>query len=182
MILDRNDAGQFFRLWWDLLFYTNQKLDLINDLPLADAFSALSSELTAKVRDKIWEDGSTILQNYILENPNKLPADDLEILKSWKCKLKSTFIIFKEYKNYTAFMANNRCYGVVSLSMPISSLVYSMPALVETVLLPFKGKIIYDSIIVSRNISFGPGMRKGFNSEFQEIKKSSGIILSLEQS
>ena len=181
MILDRNDGEKFFRLWWNLLFYANQKLNIIKDVPLPDAFSIFPSELTAEVRNKIWEDDSPILSSYILENPNKLSLDDIEILKSWRKRLKNSFFVLKEYKDFTVFMADNKCYGVISLSRPISELmVYSIPAIVEAVLLPFRGKIIYDSIIASRNISFGAGMRKGLNAEFQEIKKRDRVILSLE--
>jgi hypothetical protein len=180
MILDRNDGEKFFRLWWNLLFYANQKLDIIKDVPLPDAFSIFPSELTAEVRNKIWEEDSTILASYILENPNKLSSDDIGILKGWRKRLKNSFLVLKEYKNFTVFMADGKCYGVISLSKPISELVYAIPAFVEAVLLPFRGKIIYDSILASRNISFGAGMRKGFNAEFQEVKKRDGVILSLD--
>lgn len=67
-------------------------------------------------------------------------------------------------------------------SRPISALTCFVPAFVDAVLLPFRGKIIYDSILVSHSISFGAGIRKAFNAEFQEIKKRTGIIMSLEQS
>jgi hypothetical protein len=49
----------------------------------------------------------------------------------------------------------------------------------ETVLLPFKDTIIYDGLLNSYNISFGPGYRRDLNETYKEAKQRIGIVTSL---
>lgn len=57
---------------------------------------------------------------------------------------------------------------------------FVLPLMVETVLLPFEGRIIYDSLIMPYSVNFGGGAKKGFQEEYRELKRQSGIITSLE--
>ena len=54
--------------------------------------------------------------------------------------------------------------------------------LAETVLLPFKGMIVYDGLMSSYRISFGPGIRRRLNESFKEAKARHGIVTSLPMS
>src|ERR1035438_6923849 len=54
-----------------------------------------------------------------------------------------------------------------------------LPVLTETVLLPFKDKIIYDSLLNTHRISFGAGIRRMFNESYQAAKAILGIVTSL---
>jgi len=51
----------------------------------------------------------------------------------------------------------------------------NLPLMVEAVLLPFKNRIIYDSIIPHYTVSFGGGMRRSFNDAYQESKFRYGL-------
>jgi hypothetical protein len=51
-----------------------------------------------------------------------------------------------------------------------------------TVLLPFKGMIVYDGLMSSYRISFGPGIRRRLNESFKEAKARHGIVTSLPMS
>ncbi|MFA6809233.1 MAG: hypothetical protein WCR27_09610 [Eubacteriales bacterium] len=57
---------------------------------------------------------------------------------------------------------------------------FILPLMVEAVLLPFEGKIIYDSLLMPYQVNFGSGAKKGFQQEYRELKNKSGIITSLE--
>ena len=72
-------------------------------------------------------------------------------------------------------------YGILGISCPISDMVpkETLPFMVETVLLPFKGVIIYDSVFIHNNITIGPNMRKSFNKAYSELKKVKGIVTGL---
>ena len=54
--------------------------------------------------------------------------------------------------------------------------------LTQAVLLPFKGAIVYDSLMNCYNISFGPGSRRNLNEYFKEAKARHGIVTSLPMS
>ena len=51
--------------------------------------------------------------------------------------------------------------------------------MVKTVLLPFEGKIIYDSLISPFQVSFGGGVKKSFKEVYNEVKATVGIIDNL---
>ena len=51
--------------------------------------------------------------------------------------------------------------------------------MVETVLLPFGDRIIYDGIFHTYNVHAGPNMRRGINEQYSEIKAKKGIISTL---
>src|SRR5262249_9837997 len=89
-------------------------------------------------------------------------------------------------KNYTVFLSTGdppSAYGVLALSQPFEDLVGPyLPVFVQTVLLPFRDKIVYDGLLTSYNISFGPGIRRSLNESYQEAKARHGIITSLPMS
>ena len=71
-------------------------------------------------------------------------------------------------------------YGVYGISSPIIDIMPYIPIMIQTVLIPYNGKIIFDSLIKMDNISFGGNMRQSFNEEYMEIKKNNGIKTILE--
>lgn len=52
-------------------------------------------------------------------------------------------------------------YGVVGLTMPIEDMIHNshLPLLVTTVLLPFHDQIVYDGLLGSNNVHFGPELK-----------------------
>jgi hypothetical protein len=54
-----------------------------------------------------------------------------------------------------------------------------LPRYVETVLLPFEDKIIYDGFIAPYNVSFGSGYARSFKDTYREVKEKDGIIVNL---
>jgi len=54
-----------------------------------------------------------------------------------------------------------------------------LPVMLETVLLPFKDKIIYDSYMGSHPVGFGEGLRKAFEDDFNTAEKQYGITTRL---
>ena len=55
-----------------------------------------------------------------------------------------------------------------------------LPMYVKTVLLPFKGKIIYDGLIEGYNIYFGSGVSTSMSNIYQAAKMQGKIIESLD--
>lgn len=92
--------------------------------------------------------------------------DEIEIIKGFKRNIPGKYIIFKHLKKYTIFISTDgdvKSYDVVGISNPIDImfLSYMLPIYVDAVLLPFRGKIIYDSLILPYNIVLGSGTKKG---------------------
>jgi hypothetical protein len=183
MILEPQDVELFFKLYWALMFFVNQRLQVIPDaLASPDAFGALSPEVCLKVRDAFL-DHTDLLQSFVGENPAHLSDDELDLVRSWQHLVHGKFYVFRELKKHTVFLSTDKepvAYGVLALSQPFEKVIGPyLPVLTQTVLLPFKGMIVYDGLLNSYRISFGPGIRRSLNESFREAKKRQGIVTSL---
>src|SRR5205823_14622393 len=153
-----------------------------DDLATPEDFAALSPEVRLKVRDAFL--GHTdLIQSFAAENPAHLSDDELGIVRSWQHLVAGRFYVFRELAKYTVFLSTEKqpiAYGVLALSQPFEELVGPyLPVLTQTVLLPFKDKIVYDGLMSSYRISFGPGIRRNLNQDFKEAKLRHGIVTSL---
>ena len=186
MLLEPQDVELFFRLHRTLMFFVNQRLKVIPDkLATPEEFAALSPGVRLKVRDAL-NANLDLIQSFVDENPAHLSDDELDIVRSWRHLVAGKFYVFRELKKYTVFLTTTDsaiAYGVLALSQPFEDLIGPyLPVLTQTVLLPFKGVIVYEGLMNSYNISFGPGIRRGLNESFKQAKERHGIVTSLPMS
>ena len=186
MLLEPQDVELFFRLHRTLMFFVNQRLKVIPDkLATPEEFAAQSPGVRLKVRDAL-NANLDLIQSFVDENPAHLSDDKLDIVRSWRHLVAGMFYVFRELKKYTVFLTTTDpaiAYGVLALSQPFEDLIGPhLPVLTQTVLLPFKGVIVYDGLMSSYNISFGPGIRRGLNESFKQAKEHHGIVTSLPMS
>ena len=90
-------------------------------------------------------------------------------MKSWKNRVSGNFFVINYTQNETLFLDENdkdpKEYLVEGPSTPLWELIpVPPPARVEAVLLPFKGKIIYDGLINADRIFFVKGLDRIYNS------------------
>jgi hypothetical protein len=186
MLLEIEDIDLFFRLHRTLLFFVNQRLRVIPaKITTPEEFAVLSAEVRLKVRDALLAN-IDLIESFVADNPAGLPEAELNIVRSWRHLVAGRFYVFRELKNYTVFLATGEqpvAYGVLALSQPFEDLIGPyLPVLVQTVLLPFKERIVYDGLMTGYHISFGPGIRRSLNESFKETKARHGIVTSLPMS
>src|SRR5438309_10523882 len=156
MLLTPQDAELFFKLHRALMFFVNRRLRVLpDDIASPEEFSALQPAVRLKVRDALL--GHTdLIQAFVEENPADLTADELDIVRSWRHLVHGKFYAFRQLKKYMVFLSADEppvAYGVLALSQPFEELVGPyLPVLTETVLLPFKGMIVYDGLLRSYRI------------------------------
>ena len=183
MLLPPHELELFFRLHRALLFFVNQRLTVIPDtLASPEEFAALSPEVRLKVRDAL-NANLDLIDSFVDDNPARLSDDELDIVRSWRHLVHGKFYVFRELKKYTVFLSTDEkpvAYGVLALSQPFEDLIGPyLPVLTQTVLLPFKDRIVYDGLMSSYNVSFGPGIRRNLNEDFKTAKDRHGIVTSL---
>ncbi|MDF2989071.1 MAG: hypothetical protein K0R50_4581, partial [Eubacterium sp.] len=141
----------------------------------------VNPEDISPIRDRLWLDNS-ILDDITATNPFQFSEADLSIVNSWRNRVSDKFILLKHLKNYSIFLGNQNIYGVIGIVSPVDEMFpsYILPLMVEAVLLPFEGRIIYDSLLIPYRVNFGGGAKKRFQEEYRELKDRSGIITSLE--
>ncbi|HTX90271.1 MAG TPA: hypothetical protein VMC09_03555 [Anaerolineales bacterium] len=183
MILSPDDAQLFYKLMWGVQFYVNQQAGTFKDMTSAEAYAHLSSEKKIKVRDLLWK-RPALMDDYIQANPDAFSAGELEILRGWRRYfIKGTFYIIRHLKKGTIFIGDqDKVYFVSGLVTPLDEIVpsYALPQMVQTVLLPFKGLIVYDGLFSGYNVSFGGNIRADLNRVYQVAKHKDRIITSLD--
>jgi hypothetical protein len=183
MLLSPQDAQLFFKLHRALMFFVNQRLGVLpHTIGSPDEFSALPGEDRLKVREAFLDE-TDLIELFVDQNPAHLADDELDIVLSWRHQVAGKFYIFRELKKYTVFLSSEKeavAFGVVALSQPFEELVGPyLPVLTDTVLMPFRDRIVYDSLLSTYSISFGPGIRRMLNETYQKAKDGQGIVTSL---
>lgn len=181
MKLAPEDAAQYFELSYLVLSHVNQKLNVLPDRTAPDDIREMTTEDRAKVRDALWENVH-LIDSFVEENPFALSAEDLETVSNWKHFVRGRFYLVKYLKNYAVFMEETGGipYGVCALLRDFQASVGRyLPVLVEAVLLPHKGRIIYDGILSTYSIYFGSGIRANIIDSYNQAKAQYGIVTSL---
>lgn len=181
MKLSQAEAGHFFDLMFGLQFFANQHLKIDPSIPSVEAYRKLGSEEKLPIRDAVF-DKPGVIDAYLKANPDKLSADDLSIVAGWKKPVRGKFFIERMLKKYTIFIHNEEVYGVLGLYDSFDEIFYpsQLPVYVEAVLLPYKGQIVYDGLLLGSNIYFGGGIKADLKETYMAAKQNGRIITSLE--
>lgn len=164
----------------------NTKRKLIDDSLLRSG--SVDPNNAVVVRDALW-DNVSLLDSFIRENPAGLPSQDLEVARTWRWRVQGTFLVVKHLKKYSIFISSEKSnsddckvYGVVGMSDPLEdTLLFDVPCMVKAVLIPFQGRITYDSLFVSYPISFGRNISGSLNRDYQAARRRGAIIENLER-
>lgn len=180
MKLTQEDAARFYDVFFKLIDYTNDRYQVIPGLKNTSGAMDVDPAAIMPVRDKLWE-SDDVINRIVADNPFCFAERELSLVASWRKRSAGDFLIYKHLKKYTVFMGNGGLYGVVGIASTIEELFPSfvLPRYSKAVLLPFEGKIIYDSLISTYNITYGSGIRKSFNEEYRELKNKAGVITTL---
>lgn len=180
MNLCEEDVQQFYKLYHSLLYYVNTKFG-VTVMKSPDKIIKTSLKDIELLREELYGHPEMINQ-FINENPFRFSSDELGIIREWNNFLKGKFIILRSLKKYTIFLDSEeppKAYGVLTLSGAFEEVLGPLPAMVEAVLLPFKGKIIFDGIIKYYPVTIGSGYRRSLNDTYESAKLEFGIIESL---
>ncbi len=182
MILSPTDSTRFYQIWWPLLKFVNAQENVVDNFPKDPYAEGVNPQVAVKIRDILWNLPG-MLDGFIRANPAGLPEKDLQLAASWRHRLQGQFIIMRHLKKYSIFLHQEEppsAFGVLGIMSPLEEIIErSLPIIVEAVLLPFEGKIIFDGLISSRNIYFGPGYRRSFNNAYRTAQELYGIKTSL---
>ena len=182
--LSEEDVNLFFKLWFRLLYSVNEKHKIVPPFKLPVYRKGADGRTLIKVKDKLWENPEWI-GDFVREEGKDLTEEEKEILMLWKEHfIKGRFIVMRHLKKYSVLMSSDdepKLYGVIGLSDPFAITMRhaELPCYVDTVLIPFKGRIIYDSMVRDHRILFGPGYRSSFTGSYNKAKERCGITETL---
>lgn len=169
--LSRSDCTLFYETWYGLMGFINEQKKIISERIKPIYPNPVSDEKVYKVREALWENPK-IIDDYIATV--KLPDDKVELLQSWCDHHKKGMFFLVDYKpDYALIIGTDeqkqdRIYAVKGISRPLSDTMQrELPIQLETVLIPFKDKIIYDSFMSSMPLTFAEGAKKAFKEMYE---------------
>ncbi len=182
MLLSRQEAQLVFKLHCALMHFVKEQIQGAAVVESAAAYSSLPPEKRQEVV-QAFLGRLDLIDVFIDANPARLSEEELGIVSSWRHLVAGRFIALRQFKKHMVLLAcdaKSTAYGVTGLVDPMERVIRKpLPAMVQTVLLPFRGKIIYDGIVSTFNVTFGPGSRRGFEEDFRTAKANNGIVTSL---
>ena len=179
MILAPDEAALFYRAWWPLLAWVNEKKHVVPPFPSPTPECPIPVPIANPIRLALWADDG-LREQFLVECGSALASAERELIASWKHRVSGNFVVFKHLRSHSIFM-NKGVFGVLGIYSPLTELVGAVPAYVDAHLLPFGARIIIDGILTSPGVqlTFGAGMRRVFEKQYAEARDQSQIRTSL---
>lgn len=179
MVLEAAQACRFYSFWIPLLDFVNQKYRIDRKLYGMNSPEGLSIASIHKIREKLWEN-RTLIDIYVQMNPRQLSDSDLKVISSWKNAVEDTFMILRHLKSGSIFIPSHRedaAYIVCGIYSTWEEMLRGapLPQAIKTVLIPFEGKIICDSLISNYNVRFGANIKRSLNEHYRQLK-AAGLV------
>ncbi|MEQ8676448.1 MAG: hypothetical protein RLP44_21915 [Aggregatilineales bacterium] len=182
MHLTPQEVERFYGIWFPLLHFVNEQKNLIPSFPSKWKESPATPEMALPLRNALWEDDK-LREEFISKNPAKLSDADLALVKSWDHRISENMFIFRNLKNYTILIPENRspvAYGVIGIMDGFDEMFGdNLPIYAEIILIPFEDRIIYDSLMMPYPIFFGGGIKSSLKDAYNEVQERGGVVTSL---
>ncbi len=184
MQLADSDIDLFYHLYYSLLIYVNQKFGIFSGVYGSEEMSELTPLQVNELREQLYAH-PYLFDLFVEENPLKISHDLLQLVASWQNFISGRFYIYSYQQSYAILIDDrppSKAYGVLALDCPFPELVGSvLPVMVETVLLPFKNRIIYDGTLQSYPFFLGLSIKGSLNETYHHAIEKFGIIDCLTQ-
>jgi hypothetical protein len=182
MLLSPEDARLAFKLHSALMQFVNQELKIVS----ADGSAAAYMELPAEARHRVaraFVRRLDLIGAFLAANPAHLSPEELAIVSTWRHLVAGRFIAMRQVKEHMLLLScdgASTAFGVKGLIDPLPRVIgRSLPAMIEAVLLPFRGTITYDGIVSGFNVTFGPGSRRVFDEQLRAAQAGHRVVTSL---
>lgn len=186
MTLSDADADVFFHLWSCVDAFVSRRTGVDEDVQTPEDAHEAGPVQLGPIRAALWRERA-LLHAFIAENPDGLSDDELAVVGAFQHAVPGKFYVERVLKAHAVFVSTTtrRVYLVGGLRDRIDDLLASarpvgFAAVVDTVLLPFRGGIVWDGVVGLHNVSFGPGVRERFRDAYLTAKERGEIFSVLD--
>ncbi len=184
MLLPREDAELVLKLHCALMEFVNKQLNIVGVSETAAPYATFRPDQRQQVV-QAFVGRLDLIDEFILANPAQLSEGELEIVSGWHHLVSGRFIALRQLPKHFILLRGDgppTAYGVVGLSEPIEAVIRkTLPAVIETVLLPFRGQIIYDGIVAGFEVTVDADSQREFNQAFRAAKASQRFLTALPE-
>lgn len=184
MKLSPADVQLFMKLTLHLQWYAEQQGQILPKVKSFLNYVDTSMREKVEVRNYLF-DHPELIDQFIQENPDDFTQEELAIVRGWKAFVRDKFYVERLLKKHGIFIdSKENVYGISGLNDELSDIIdkRTLPAYVQAVLLPFKGRIVHDGLLGFYNVSFGSGIRSSLKELYLIAKDNDAIIETLDPS
>lgn len=170
--LSKEDAKQFYKIYFGLLEFTNNKYKINPHIKIYN-HNGINPYEISDIVDKFWKNKEAIILEFCLANPYKFNKEELEITNEFKKGFRDIFIIAKYEKEYTAFMSKDKIYMIKGINDNIDNIIpyNELPYPNISSIIPFKNNLIYDGMIMGFDIKMGNEFDEIIEKEYDNLMK-----------
>lgn len=187
MILTPAESQSFFRLWACIDAYVCSKTNVLSGSRTPEQMTEVGPADLASVRS-VLRDRPELLDDFVRLNPYDLSPEELDDVRGFRHSVGGTFFVERCLKKHAIFVGtdsdNPGVFAVGGLTERIDVVLTrgtgaGSSTMIAATLLPFRGRIVWDGIISTYNVSFGGGMRAEFRNAYLRAKERGELIVSL---
>ena len=162
----------YFCVYKSILTPTNQKYKIKDKYKIYKQKNIKVEEVLPIIK-KFWKEKDTLIDEFCKINPYKFSDEEIDIIKEFKKGFRDIFIVIKFDPEYTMLTNNEKAFMIKGLNGNIDTIIphESLPIIVITSLLPYKGKIVYDGIMASSSIEFDIETKKAMENDSTKLMK-----------
>ena len=177
MKLEQSDAELFYQLWFPLLDFVNRKYHVCPETKTIDRRQGVDTRNAKKITDYLWSH-IEVIEEYLVAA--ELPNEYAQIVAGWKQRKSGRYILERHLKKGSVFISveDGTVYMVKGLFSTWAEMLGKSPALLEAVLIPFRGSIISDGLVVPYRVCFGKGAIEAFKETYMNAKRNNTIHFS----
>lgn len=185
MRISPEGARKFISLYIFLMYYAGQERHLLPPDMTLDEFKESGLDVKIACRDAIYEPRHLIMR-FLDSNRELLTQEAQDTLESWaEHYVKGKFYLLRHLKQNSIFLLlenKMKAYGVLGLTDELDRVIPkgALPAYVETVLLPYEGKVVCDGLVVSDNTPVTATVKREMADEYKQLKQAKELITRLD--
>jgi hypothetical protein len=183
MEFKEGNLDRFCSLWFPLLSFANKRCSIV-DLRGRENHNhdVLTIDEAISVRNELLNN-SELFDEFAKINQNIFSTKDIAIVKQWRNYTRGEFVVLKHLKKRSIFVPTHQTetpvsFAVSSLASNLSDFIPETPALVDAVLLPFEGEVVYDGLMLQYPCDFSRSRKKEIAEMYRKSKESGKFIVS----
>ena len=172
----KEDGELYFKALGNLITYANEKLSVIRRDAIS-MFSAEKDELDAGARvcRHLWQ-SPAIVDAYAAENPYRVPEGELDVVRPWRHAVRDLFVVVDARPGRITVMNSGSLFEVESVVGRIDAYFAEIPQLCALTLLPFKGKVVTDSIFIHLPRSTAESGMLALRNQYESLLASGAVV------
>ena len=185
MQLTEPEVKEYYRLHNGLLLYVNGRKGLYPKIGDEAAIVKAGAKPQLALSYAAYDEPG-LIEGYIQENPDGLSHEYLEVIEGWTRSVRGRFVVYRYTEENSIFIHAEgstplKAYGVMSLNTPLPLIIGTdLPIIVETVLLPFRSRVIYHGLIAPYPLMLGGGLREAVEKWYEEAILEFGLITEID--